>query len=220
MSTTTLFSDEDKEQIRRAVEEAEKRTSGEIVPVIVQSSARYDIALWKGAMIGVLPGLVASELLFTSGESWGSVSAFSPLSAPILMIVGALVVALAVRGIPALKRWLIPENSLVTAVHGRAQKAFLENEVFQTRERTGILLLVSLFERRVEVLGDSGINSKVSPEEWADVVTDIVLGIKSGKPTTGIVSAIERCGSLLENAGVAIRSDDENELDDGPRIEE
>ncbi len=220
MSTSTLFSDEDREEIRKAVEAAEKRTSGEIVPVIVRSSASYEIALWKGAMIGVLPGLLANELIFTSSDAWGATSGFAPLSAPILMVLGALLAALVVRGLPALRRWLIPENVLVTAVHGRAQKAFLENEVFRTRERTGILLLVSLFERRVEVLGDSGINSKVSPEDWADVVSDIVMGIKSGKATAGIVSAIERCGSLLEKAGVAIRSDDENELDDSPIIED
>ena len=39
-----------------------------------------------------------------------------------------------------------------------AMAAFVEEEVFSTRDRTGILLFLSLFEHRVVVLGDSGIN--------------------------------------------------------------
>jgi len=220
MSENKIFSDQDKEAIRAAVEKAETRTSGEIVPVIVRSSGRYEVAVWKGAMIGVLPGLLANEYFFASSESWSGLSDFAQISAPVMMVLGALLAALLVKQIPILRRWLIPESALVTAVHARAQKAFLENEVFQTRERTGILLLISQFEHRVEVLGDSGINALVSSDDWGDVVTDIITGLKSGKPTEGIVTAIERCGDLLEKAGVAIRSDDENELDDGPRIED
>lgn len=217
MSASQHFSESDRKRIEEAVRAAESRTSGEIVPVVVSRSGSYPSALWKAAMIGVIPGLLLHEWLVLGADDWG-MTAWSVQIMPVTMIAGALLFAAAAHFIPALQRRLIPGNRMIESVHARAQQAFLENEVFQTRERTGILLLVSLFEHRVEVLGDSGINEKVEADDWADVVTDIVSGVKSGDPTGGLVTAIERCGHLLEKAGVERRDDDADELPNAPQI--
>jgi putative membrane protein len=217
MSASHLFSEADRKRIEEAVQEAESRTSGEIVPVIVASSGSYPSALWKAALLGVIPGLLVREWLVLGPSNWG-MSAWSVQITPLTMIVGALLFAAAARSIPELQRMLVPSSRMIESVHARAQQAFLENEVFRTRERTGILILVSLFEHRVEVLGDSMINEKLDSNDWADVVTDIIGGIKSGEPTSGLVSAIERCGRLLEKAGVARRVDDQDELPNAPQI--
>lgn len=217
MSAQHLFSESDRQRIEDAVSAAEGRTSGEIVPVVVAQSGSYPSALWKAAMLGVIPGLLVHEWLVLGPSDWG-MSMWAVQIMPLTMIVGALLFAVAAQFIPAFQRLLIPSSRLIESVHARAQQAFLENEVFRTRERTGILILVSLFEHRVEVLGDSGINEKVDPDDWADVVTDIIGGIKSGDPTSGMVSAIERCGHLLEKAGVERRDDDEDELPNAPQI--
>jgi len=169
-------------------------------------------------MLGVIPGLLAHEWLVLGSSDWG-MSAWSAQIMPLTMIFGALLFAGAAWALPALQRFLIPADRLIESVHARAQQAFLENEVFRTRERTGILIFVSLFEHRVEVVGDAGINAKVDADDWADVVADVVGGIKSGDPTTGMVSAIERCGQLLEKAGVTRREDDEDELPNAPQIQ-
>lgn len=217
MSANHLFNDSDRARLEEAVRAAESRTSGEIVPVIVARSGAYPSAVWKAAMLGVIPGLLVHEWLVLDPSDWG-MSMWAVQIMPLTMIAGALLFAAAANYIPALQRVLIPSSRLIESVHGRAQQAFLENEVFKTRERTGILLLVSLFEHRVEVLGDAGINAKVDPDEWADVVSDIIGGIKAGDPTSGLVSAIERCGDLLEKAGVERRDDDQDELPNAPQI--
>ena len=103
-------------------------------------------------------------------------------------------------------------------VHRRAALAFLDEEVFDTRDRTGILIFVSLFEHRIEVLGDTGINAKVQPEEWVEVVDLIREGILARDLAGGLVSGIERCGDLLNRRGVAVRPDDTDELHDGVRV--
>ena len=94
----------------------------------------------------------------------------------------------------------------------------MDEEVFDTRERTGILIFVSLFERRVEVVGDSGINARVDPDDWVHVVEDILVGVRKGQMAEGFVKAINRCGALLEEKGVEIREDDSNELSDSVRF--
>lgn len=110
-------------------------------------------------------------------------------------------------------RRLVGRTLLDVRVHRRALQAFLTEEVFNTRDRTGILLFVSLREHRIEVLGDTGINAQVPPEAWADVVATLRHHIKTaGDLTAGLVDAIEQCGRLLERKGVAIRPDDTDEL--------
>jgi putative membrane protein len=96
-------------------------------------------------------------------------------------------------------------------------QAFVEEEVFDTRDRTGILLFVSLREHRIEVLGDAGINQQVDPDDWVEVVARIQRGIQNDNLTEGLVEAIEMCGQLLERKGVDLRADDENELTDTVR---
>ncbi|MCZ7584684.1 MAG: hypothetical protein M5R36_15850, partial [Deltaproteobacteria bacterium] len=70
---------------------------------------------------------------------------------------------------------------------------------------------VSLFERRVEVLADEGINAKVEPGTWDEVVRLILDVIRRGSLADGLVAGIERCGDILA-AHVPIRAGDTNEL--------
>ena len=77
-----------------------------------------------------------------------------------------------------------------------------------------------LLERRVLVLGDTGINQKVKLEEWQDVVATVIAGIRAGSPVDGLVNAIQKCGALLERKGVNIRPDDRDELSDALRIKD
>jgi putative membrane protein len=116
--------------------------------------------------------------------------------------------------VPALRRWLAGDDLLDLRTRRRAEAAFLEEEVFRTRDRTGILLFVSLFEHRVVVLGDSGINARVAPGEWDEVVRLAVEGIRRGRPGEGLAAAIAACGRLLARPGLERLPDDTDELPD------
>ena len=96
----------------------------------------------------------------------------------------------------------------------RAAVAFLEEDVFKTRDRTGVLIFLSLFERRVVVMGDEGINRAVETADWQAIVDRLVGGIHEGRPGDALVEAIGECGKLLESKEVAIRPDDTDELSD------
>ncbi|NNF04241.1 MAG: hypothetical protein HKN17_07225, partial [Rhodothermales bacterium] len=131
---------------------------------------------------------------------------------------GGALLWFAASRLPSFKRVLIGRNAIDRAVHSRAIHAFVEEGVFNTRDRTGILLLVSLFEHRVEVFGDSGINAAVSPDDWGDVVDEVIKGMRKGDAPGGLIRGIERCGELLEKKGVDARVDDVDELSNRPRI--
>jgi putative membrane protein len=71
--------------------------------------------------------------------------------------------------------------------------------------------LISLLEHRVQVLADRGINQKVAPGTWNEIVGIITAGIKSGQACDAFCKAIERCGEILA-AHFPRQTDDRDEL--------
>lgn len=213
-----LFSEADLKRIKKAVGTAETKTSGEIVPFIIASSERYEVAIWRGAVFAVVLALFIVALLIQFYEGWGFSWLFTSWGVVVFTGAAGLIGATLAAFIPALKRQLVGADLLDRMVHRRAMLAFVEEEVFKTRDRTGILLYISLFEHRVEVVGDEGINAQVSADEWTDVVAHIIKGIKEKRATDALIEAIGLCGDLLEKHGVNIQPDDTNELSDEVRI--
>ncbi|GIV57483.1 MAG: hypothetical protein KatS3mg042_0396 [Rhodothermaceae bacterium] len=213
-----LFTEADRERIRQAVAEAEGKTSGEVVPVVMPQSGRYEVAVWRGASLAALLALALEGLVYQVYAGWGLAWLYTGWGTALLTVVAGTLGALLAHVVPPLKRLLTGPRLLDETVHRRAMQAFVEEEVFNTRDRTGILLFISLFERRIEVLGDAGINARVSPDDWVEVVLTIREGIKAGRPADGLVRAIGLCGKLLERKGVERREDDTNELSDALRL--
>ncbi|MFN3596265.1 MAG: TPM domain-containing protein [Rubricoccaceae bacterium] len=214
----TLFTDAERARIREAVAAAERRSAGEIVPLVVLRSGRYDLAVWRAAAAGALlaMALVLGGSLLHQG--WGLAWLYTHWATAAAAVLGGTLGALVGAYVPAVQRALLGEAYLAEQVHRRAMQAFVEEEVFSTRDRTGILLFVSLQEHRIEVFGDAGINARVAPEEWVDVVARARERIRKGHLAEGLVDAIERCGELLERRGVPLRGDDAGELPDDVRV--
>jgi len=215
MDVSELFSQAEAAAVEAAVERAETTTSGEIVPVVVPRSHDYPDAVWRGATLGALAGALLAEGVFLLGGFWG----FGWLWISLPALLGAATGFLAASFVPALRRALCSPDEMERQVRRRALQAFVEHEVFDTRERTGVLLLLSLFERRVVVLGDAGINAKVEQAEWDGITAEIASGIRARKAAEALVTAVGRCGKLLQRSGVARRADDVNELPDRLQVE-
>lgn len=213
----TLIENLDRDEIANAVQAAENRTAGEIVPYVVPRSDSYEIAVWRGASAVALLAITVALLIVQFYQGWGLGWIFTPWGVALLALIGGTLGASLGAYVPPVQRLLAGSDVLDATVHRAAMQAFLEEEVFSTRDRTGILLFISLQEHRIEVLGDTGINAKVSEDEWIDIVTRIRKGIKNRNLTAGLVDAIRMCGKLLERRGVDIRDDDENELSDAIR---
>ena len=188
LNAETFFTAEEKERIEQSVIAAEKKTSGEIVPMVVTSSARYAEVELAGVAIGVVIGTLVS---FIWHDPWAA------LHLQLLWPLAAAVLGFFVCSIPAVKRRLIPEQRAAAAVDLRSLAAFAAHGLHLTQEHTGILIFISLLEHRVEVLGDKGINEKVSPGTWDEIVQIVTTGVKSNNACDGFCKAIERCGEIL-----------------------
>jgi putative membrane protein len=209
MNPDKYFTPEEQEKIRAAVEAAESRTAGEIVPMIVGASGRYAEANVAGLIVGLVIGAAAALVWH---DPWSLPHA--ELAWPLL---GAAI-GLALSHVPALKRMLVRPQRMTEAVHIRSLAAFTAHGLHYTRGHTGILILASLFEHRVVVLADLGINAKVKPGTWDEIVATITTGLKSKNGAAAFCAAIERCGNILAEH-FPRAADDRNELADALRKE-
>jgi len=209
----TFFSEADRDAIREATAAAERRTSGELVVSVAERCDPHPEVAWKATLIGGALGAICAAAVEWRFGGWGT-----PGYAWVLigLQIGVLLGYLASR-FDAVARRLIDEHALSSRVEGRAARAFLEEGVFATRGRTGILIFVALFEHRVLVLADAGIDDRVAHETWREISDDVALAIRRGVPTAALIRAVERCAQLLSEHGLAAL-DPDNELPDAPRF--
>lgn len=216
MSLKNRFRAEDLERIKAAVFEAESKISGEIVPVFVESSGRYTIANYRGALIAAISTFLTIIFLDRYMPHY---AIYDPLIILIIFLSAGIVGGFASHYLLPLKRLLVTQQQLDAATRVRAERAFLEEEVFNTRERTGILIFVSFFEHEVMVMADKGISKVVEQKEWDALVRLVIDGIGRNQLVEGLESAIKRSGEILLEKGFVRAEDDINELGDDLRIE-
>jgi putative membrane protein len=196
-----LLSEEDRKAVADEITEVERRTAGEIVVHVVSQSSSYAALRWGYATLLAYVGTQA--LVSFVREEYAALSVFSfiPLFAAAWSCLGAR----------ALISRLIPAAVKQAEVHRRAVEAFVENRVHRTRDASGVLILVSVLEQRVEILADEGIHQRVGVEGWRKHVEVLIRKIRSGEAASGLVEAIARIGEELA-AHFPPRPDDINEL--------
>ena len=207
--------EQDLAEIRVATTKAEARTSGEIVPYLVDRADEHVDGRYRGAVLGAVLATVVATGVHEGFDLWGPPLVFWML---VPAWIGALLGFLACRISPGLLRALVPDAVIEVRVLRRAESAFLHEEVFKTRDRTGILIFLALLEHRAVILADSGIHQAVPQERWVELAGTLALGIRQGRAKEALIETIESCGELLVEHRVDIRPDDTNELADQPRV--
>lgn len=211
------FSDNDKNEIKEAVKNLEKESSGELVLYFAKSSHSYQGASWK--LAGILGGLSLCIVILLS-YLWLLPPFFSPIVI-CFTVLSMMALGLGLAAVsPKIRMSLVAAKIIEQAVITKARDVFLQEEVFKTSDRSGILIYISELEHEVVVLGDSGINEKIQDSAWLEVVNTIVKGIKQDETAQGIIKAIDLCRTLLLEHDFIVRADDANELSDDIRIEE
>lgn len=206
----------DRAAIAESVRQAESRTSSEIVVWVQRSCDDYPHAQWKAAALGAVLAVFGAIALRRALDLWRVFEFEWALAAGAGAALGFLVVGLS----PALRRWFATPEVMAKRARAAAAEAFLELELWRTRERTGILLFLALAERQAVVLADSGIASRVPAGTWDDLIAELVRALHARESATPVCAAVRRCGELLEKAGFARRADDVNEIANDVRVEE
>lgn len=203
-SAVASLSPADLEALHEELRAAERTTIGEIVPVVVERSDPHADARWLAALSVALVGTAA-------------LAEWLPWREPGLVIVAQLVLgavgwALA-RALPGFARLFVSEARATAVAEEQATQEFHRLELQRTEAATGVLLFVSLFERRVVVLGDRGIDEKMGAESWGEVDRAVLAGVARGELARGLAEGIRRCGEALSRH-FPWQGGDRNELPD------
>lgn len=203
-----FLSPEEQSRIEAAVAAAEKQTAGEIVCLIQSASYRYPMANVIGATCLAFPtALLLTPLI--GGFFWiGTQNLWLFLG---LFGVCFLLFHQVVDRFPFLKRRFISRAELEEEVHEAAITSFFNHGLYRTRDANGILIYISVFEHKVWILADHGINAKVAEDRWAAIVKSITEGIQQKRAAVAICEAVTVIGNLLKEY-FPIKSDDTDEL--------
>jgi len=207
-----LFNKRDREAIVEATAEAERRTSGELVVYVVERCDPYGEEAWKGALIGAAVGALLAVIGTWLYGGWEFPNQHS-------ILVGAqlgLVAGWLASRFDAIARALIGVDAMQSRADGRAAEAFVEERVFATDARTGVLIFVALLEHRVIVMADEGVSAIVADSAWSEIASSIAHGIREERPAAALIEAVHRSADLLTAHGVP--ANQTNELSNAPRF--
>ena len=130
------------------------------------------------------------------------------------MGIGLIVISLLARILSPLEwieRSLIPPYDQALQVNQRAEIEFFESNINETKNSTGVLLMLSLMERRAVVLADKTISDKLPSETWNEVIEKMISGIKNKNIAEGMIEGVNLCGELLSRH-FPLPAGDTNEL--------
>ena len=196
-----FLGDAEKARIEEAVRQAETKTTGEFVTVIAAKSSDYLYlpTLAAAGIVLLLSGLVLLLPLdpridiFYAGQ-----------------VVAFIVIALAFRW-PPLTMALIPRSEQEERARRHAHQLFLDLGLSSTKDRTGVLLFVSIAEHYVEIIADRGVQAHVDPAVWDRIVADFTAKVRAGRIVDGFIAAIAACTAVMAEHHPG-SPDDVNEL--------
>lgn len=93
----------------------------------------------------------------------------------------------------------------------RAVKTFNRLHLYTTKRRNAVLIFIAYDDRKLAILGDTGINNAVPQGFWDGEVEELTRYLKAGRPVDGLCAIIARMGERLSQYFPGER-DDENEL--------
>jgi putative membrane protein len=177
---------EDHQAVVVAIREAEKRSCGQIVCVLAHASSDYAHipALWASALALVTP--------------WPLI-VLTPWSVQRIFLIQIVVfiIAVLIFSWRPLRLALVPRAARRAHAHRAALEQFVIRRVAYTKNRTGVLIFVSLAERYARIIADDGIAAKVKNTEWQSAVDALTTHLRAGRIAAGFAAAIERCGAVL-----------------------
>ena len=202
------------EKITQAVTIAEKKINAEIVPVFMVSSDEYVEAKLRGALLGaaltalgilIYDHLMGWYQLFLLNNDWLFVTCIA---------FGGLFGYLLFSYVQPLKKLLVSRQKQEQRSAAMAERVFGEYKLFETKQRNGLLVFISLFEHKIEIVPDKGLSEKIAADEWKKVVEEMKPALQQKKFDEAFILSIQKITDILETYQMTRNGNADNELPD------
>jgi putative membrane protein len=177
----------DHDALRAAIAKAEQGTSAELVLAVNGASSEYEVYRLAGAVLAAACAAGAIAL------DWPMMH----VRVAFIIVVAVAFAVYVLLQIDALLLMLVPEKVRRQACEAASRAYFMDSVMGRTQAGNGLLIFVSLAERYVAVLPDTGIARVISQPAWAQVIHKVVQAVQGGTVRAGLLTAVEDCLSLL-----------------------
>lgn len=185
------------------------------VEVVTASIAKADVypeLPWRAGALAASVTALAVAIGDVLRPDW--VTSTTLLVALATVMLAGAAASLLVIFVPAFARVFLSPLRAETEVHQYAHAFFLEQQLFRTRKRVGILILVARFEHRVELVADIGFDGRVAASEWQSVIPPMLPLLREGRADDALAAGLDALDALLASRGFSGERDDTNELPD------
>jgi putative membrane protein len=218
-----LLNPEERRRVDESVAALEARTGAQVVAAAIGKSDNYPEIPWKAFALGAAVTALARLLFDAARPDWVSGHA-TLLDAVLILGIGAALALLTIRW-HGLARLFLHGTRAESEVLQHARELFLRREIFATPMRHGILVLVSVFERRVVILPDSGLQAILTAADLDPVIATMTPLLAQGRLVDALCKGVSALEKLLAarglhptgNEGAGLADDVIEEDDDGAR---
>ena len=154
-----MITTKDRAIIKELIQAAEKKSDSEMVPMIVLRSDNYPAAHFRLAII--------VSFLFSLGLYFSPLAIINPIYFLWIQIPG-LILGYLLANISFFARLMITKQEIEFEVTQRAIEAFFEHNLHTTQEHNGVLIFISILERKIKIITDVGVRQKVEQKIWDD----------------------------------------------------
>ena len=204
------LTEEEQNLLSRRVTGLESRTGAQVVAAVIGKSDSYPEAPWKAFALGVALAALysaARSLIVYDWEAGESALAH----AVVILGSGAVLALLAVLFEP-FSRLFTDRRRRDLEVTQYAKALFFDRGLDRTRGRIGILLLVSLFERKVVILADDGFEARIDRDDWQRLTDRMTLLLGRGNAAGALHAGLEGLEALLLERGYRVDESTADEL--------
>jgi putative membrane protein len=196
------------DQLAECVREIEKETDAELVIVVRARSGSYrQVDLLCGAL------LAYAGLLFLLFSPWTFAHYWVAVDVALLFALGFYISARS----ETIRRLMTTKKERADAVRMGAAAMFYEAGIANTASEMGVLIYLSLLERRLELIADRGVLKAAPPLEWNERVFELhKAGHRPHLPS--MLEALRDLGALLKRC-LPPTGENPNELSDMPRFD-
>lgn len=194
-----FLSDSDRSYLEQRIKETEQSTNLQIVLATTGRSDNYTEIPWKAFAAGVS----AAGLLVFAGHL------INPVWFTVTTLLVSIVAILAIGSLSAIMTIFLPAYAGVFLTGVRSEKEtwqyaaslFLERELYETGNRTGILILISKFERKIVILPDKGLDSRLHKESTENIISRMSEHMRQRKVRQAFEAGLDELTALLSGTG-------------------
>jgi putative membrane protein len=209
-----LLSKTEADAIEARSVELEARIGVQVIAAITAKADAHVELPWKAFALGAVLAGLAMVIADALRPQW--LTANAALIDTVTILSGGGASALLAIFIPAYARLFLRSTRRDAEVRRYAEALFLRRELFKTRERNGVLILVSCFERKVEILADTGLHQRVSEAEWRPVIARMAPLLRERRFAEALLAGLAATEDMLAAKGLKPAPGAGNELPDRP----